>query len=248
MIQQQRVALVTGAARGLGRGIAVDLAAHGYRVVFTYRPGGTVPGETARRIRESGGEEPLAIAADHEREGETRAAIEAAQTALGPVDVLVHAVGPLLTHAFARASLVEYRALLDGNLTSAVEAAFAVLPAMRERRFGRIVFFGMNGSHATRPARNMSLYAAAKAAVVSFTRTLALEEARHGITVNAIEPGDIRNKDVDRAAARQIAANNPTGHAGSWEDVASAVRFLVSDDAAFINGVALAVDGGLANP
>lgn len=232
----------------MGRGIAVDLAAHGYRIAFTYRPGGTGPDETAHRIGESGGEEPFAIAADHQREGDTHAAIQAAQTALGAVDVLVHAVGPLLTHAFARASLAEYRALLDGNVTSAVEAAFAVLPSMRERRFGRLVFFGMNGSHATVPARNMSLYAAAKAAVVSFTRTLALEEARHGITVNAIEPGDIRDKDADRRSARLIAANNPTGHAGSWEDIASAVRFLVGDDAGFINGVALGVDGGFAQP
>ena len=77
----------------------------------------------------------------------------------------------------------------------------------------------------------MSLYGAAKAGVVAFARSLALEEAARGITSNVVEPGDIRNKDVDRAGARAIAAENPTGHAGSWEDVAYAVRFLVSDEA-----------------
>ncbi len=248
MNAKQRVALVTGAARGLGRGIAVDLAAHGYRVAFTFRPAGTPPDETARRIQAYTGDAPFAIPADHERDGQTRIAIEQALAAFGQLDVLIHAVGPLLTHAFRRASLAEYRTLFDGNVTSAVEAAFAVLPAMRERHFGRLVFFGMKGSHATAPARNMSLYAAAKAAVVCFARTLAVEEARHGITVNVIEPGDIREKDVDRSAARALVGDNPTGHAGSWEDVASAVRFLIDDDADFLNGITLPVDGGLTKP
>jgi len=244
----QRVALVTGAARGLGRGIAVDLAVRGYRVAFTYRPAGTAPDATASRIGAITGTEPLAVAADHEREGETEAAIREVEASFERIDVVVHAVGPLVTHAFSRASRDEYRRMIAGNLSSAVEAAFAVLPGMRARRFGRLVFFGMNGSHATVPARNMSLYAASKAAVVSFARTLALEEARHGITVNALEPGDIRDKDIDRAAARNVAAKNPTGHAGSWEDVASAVRFLVADESDFLNGVVLGVNGGLVDP
>ena len=149
---------------------------------------------------------------------------------------------------FAKSTLADYAAMLDGNLRSAVEGSFAVLPGMRERGFGRLVFFGMNGSHATLPARSMSLYGAAKAAVVAFARVLALEEASRGITVNVIEPGDIRDKKVDRAGASLIPANNPTGHAGSWQDVAYAVRFLVSDDASFINGMTLGVNGGLVEP
>jgi 3-oxoacyl-[acyl-carrier protein] reductase len=119
---------------------------------------------------------------------------------------------------------------------------------MRARGFGRLVYFGMNGSHATHPARSMSLYGAAKAAVVTFARTLALEEARHGITVNVIEPGDIRNKAHTRAQASAVAANNPTGRAGSWEDVADSVRFAVRDDAGFLNGMVLGVNGGLVEP
>jgi 3-oxoacyl-[acyl-carrier protein] reductase len=119
---------------------------------------------------------------------------------------------------------------------------------MRERRFGRLVFFGMNGSHVTQPARGMALYGAAKAGVVTFARTLALEEAAHGISVNVIEPGDIRDKDADRAAARAIPANNPTGHGGSWEDVADAVRFAIADENGFLNGMVLGVNGGLTEP
>lgn len=243
-----RAVLVTGAARGLAKGIALDLARAGYRVAFTFRPGGTPPGETLAALEAAGAEGPVAIGADHAQSGETGRAVGQAEAQLGRLDVLVHAVGPLVVKRFAKSTLDDYRAMLDGNLTSAVEAAFAILPGMRERRFGRLIFFGMNGSHVTQPARSMSLYGAAKAGVVAFARTLALEEARHGITVNAIEPGDIRNKDLDRAQARALSAANPTGHAGSWEDVAYAVRMLAADEASFLNGVTLGVNGGLAEP
>jgi 3-oxoacyl-[acyl-carrier protein] reductase len=224
-----RAVLVTGAARGLAQGIAADLAAHGYRVAFTYRTGGSSPDETLARIR-AHGVEALAIAADHAEAGATSAAVERAEGEFGRLDALVHAVGPIVVRSFERSSPADYAAMLDGNLRSAVEAAFAALPGMRARRFGRLVFFGMNGSHATLPARGMTLYGAAKA----------------GVT--AIEPGDIREKSLDRAASLQLPADNPTGHAGSWEDIAGAVRFLLGDDAGFFNGMTLGVNGGLAQP
>ena len=240
----RRTALVTSAARGLARGIAVDLARSGYRVVFTYRPGGSSPDETLAAVRAAGDPEVVAIAADHGIAGETERAVSAASAAAGPPEIYVHAVGPIVVKRFATATNDDYRAMIEGNLTSAVEGAFAVLPSMRDRRFGRIVYFAMNGSHLTQPAVGMSLYGAAKAGVVAFARTLALEEAERGITVNVVEPGDVRDKDADRAAAREIPANNPTGHAGSWEDIAYAVRFLVADDAGFVNGTTVGVNGG----
>ena len=248
MAQSGRVALVTGAARGIARAVVVDLASAGYRVAFTFRDGGTPPDQTLGAIRAVGGRDALAFAADHLQEGETARVVAAASEALGPVEIFIHAVGPIVVKRFTNLNAADYRTMLDGNLGSAVEGARAVLPAMRERGFGRLVYFGMNGSHATLPARGMTLYGAAKAAVVAFARALALEEAVRGITVNVIEPGDIRDKEIDRAGARLIAANNPTGHAGSSEDVAFAVRFLVSDDASFINGMTIGVNGGLVEP
>jgi 3-oxoacyl-[acyl-carrier protein] reductase len=242
-----RVALITGAAAGLGAGIATSLAAAGYRIAFTYRPGGTPPDETRTAVGEYD-PDVLAIANDlgsFIAGEELVAAIEARR---GPLDVVVHAVGPIVVRSFANSPPGDYRAMIDGNLGSAVALAAAALPGMRARGFGRCVFFGMNGSHATQPARSMALYGAAKAAVVTFARTLALEEARHGITVNVIEPGDIRNKAHTRDQARTMAAGNPTGHAGSWEDVADAVRFAVRDEAGFLNGMVLGVNGGLVEP
>jgi NAD(P)-dependent dehydrogenase (short-subunit alcohol dehydrogenase family) len=242
-----RVALVTGGAAGLAKGIAFDLARHGYRVAFTYRPGGTPPDAALAAVREYD-RGAIAVPADFgtfDAAAETVAAVEQAR---GPVEILVHAVGPIVVKSFARSSVEEYRAMVAGNLDSAVGLAFALLPGMRERAFGRLVFFGMNGSSTTQPARGMSLYGAAKAGVVTFARALALEEAKFGITANVVEPGDIRDKDATRAAARTQTANNPTGFAGSWEDIADAVRFLVADDAAFLNGMVLGVNGGLTEP
>jgi len=242
-----RVALVTGAAAGLGKGIAFALARDGYRVAFSYRPHGTPPDATLALVRRH---DPGAVAlpADLARAEDATRLVRGVEAARGPIEVLVHNVGPIVVKRFARCTADDARAMLDGNLGSAIALAFAVLPGMRERRFGRLVFFGMNGSSVTRPARGLALYGAAKAAVVTFARALALEEAEHGISVNVIEPGDIRDKDAGRAAARAVAANNPTGHAGSWEDVAAAVRFATADENGFLNGMVLGVNGGRAEP
>jgi 3-oxoacyl-[acyl-carrier protein] reductase len=242
----RRLVFITGAAAGLAQGVARELAP-GYRIAFTYRTGSTPPDETLAFVRPHDAD-AFAVAVDAAVPGSLSAAVESVVERRGPIDVLVHAIGPIVVRTFARSSIADYRAMVDGNLTSAVELAFAVLPAMRERQFGRLIFFGMNGSHATNPARGMTLYGAAKAGVVTFARALALEEAKFGITVNAIEPGDIRDKKADRTEARSIPANNPTGHAGSWQDIAYAVKFLAADDAAFINGAVVGVNGGLVDP
>ena len=242
-----RLALVTGAAAGLGKGIALRLAERGDRVAFTHRPGGTPPDATLALLRPHD-PDALAVGGDFGRFETASEVVRAVEAARGPVDVLVHAVGPLVLRRFLRSTPDDYRTMLDGNLGSAVALAFALLPGMRERQYGRLIYFGMNGSSVTQPARGMALYGAAKAGVVTFARTLALEEAVHGISVNVIEPGDIREKDDDRAAAGLHAANNPTGHAGSWEDVAAAVLFASAEENGFLNGMVLGVNGGLTGP
>ncbi len=242
-----RVALVTGAASGLAAGIARSLARDGYRIAFTYRPEGTAPDETLAAVAEYDAD-VLAVATDLRDLDHAHRLVADVAERRGPIDIVVHAVGPIVVRTFAGSTWDDYRAMIDGNLGTAVALASALLPSMRARRFGRWVFFGMNGSHATQPARSMSLYGAAKAGVVTFARTLALEEAHHNITFNVIEPGDIRDKNATRAVARTIAAQNPTGHAGSWEDIAAAVRFAVADDAGYLNGMVIGVNGGLINP
>ncbi|MBV9102078.1 MAG: SDR family oxidoreductase, partial [Candidatus Eremiobacteraeota bacterium] len=213
----------------------------------TYRPTGTSPQTTLEALGVHG-DQTLVVPADFAERGAGQHVVNTVEAQLGRLDVLVHTVGPMLYRRFERSTLADYDALVETNLRSTVEVAMAALPGMRAREFGRLIFFGMEGSHATIPAKGMSFYAAAKAGLVAFARTLAVEEAHRGITVNVIEPGDIRDKELHREAARATASNNPTRRAGSWEDVADAVRFLARDDAGFINGATLAVNGGLAEP
>ena len=242
-----RVVLVTGGAAGLAQGICLALARAGYRIAFTFRAGGTPPDTTLGIVRPFD-PDAVAIGEDVTQPQGALRAVEAAQQRSGALDVLVHALGPIVVKSFERSERDDYTRMIEGNLGSSVALAAAALPGMRERGFGRLVFFGMNGSHVTQPAPLMSLYGAAKAGVVTFARTLALEEAKHGITVNVIEPGDIRDKVADRRTARERTANNPTGHPGSWEDIAAAVRFAIADEAFYLNGMVLGVNGGLVEP
>jgi 3-oxoacyl-[acyl-carrier protein] reductase len=242
-----RVALVTGGAGGLAQGICLALAGAGYRIAFTFRPGGTAPDATLNLVRPFD-PDVAAIGEDLADTAGARRAIDGVERRRGPVDVAIHTLGPIVVKPFERSEPDDYQQMIEGNVGSSVALAFAVLPGMRARGFGRLVFFGMNGSHDTQPAPLMSLYAAAKAAVVTFARTLAVEEAKHGITVNVIEPGDIRDKTADRRTARARTANNPTGRPGSWEDIADAVLFAIGDDAFYLNGMVIGVNGGRVEP
>ncbi len=237
-------ALVTGAAAGLARTVAVDLASSGWfdRVVITYRE--TSPDATIAAIEANG---VPAVAHRVEFLGDESDVVHALESTMadGPYDVLVHGVGPMVVGRFEHASMQDYTEMFDGNVRSFVLAARAALPAMRERRFGRIVVFGMNGSSVTRPAKALPLHLAAKSALVALARTLAVEEASHGITINVVEPGDIRKKTISRAQALALTAGNPRGRPGTAEDVAAAVRFFVDPTHDFITGAVLGVTGGL---
>lgn len=239
-----RRALVTGAARGLAAGVAASLPEDGFaHVATTYRS--TSPDATLAAI-ESGGAAASATRIDFlDGESTVASALERAVREHGPFDTLIHGVGPLIVKRFERLTLDDYREMFDGNVRSAVLAARAVLPAMRSAGFGRIVFFAMLGSSETRPFRGFTLYQAAKSALVAFARCLAIEEARHGVTVNVVAPGYIRDKSLARAHALERSAVNPRGRPGSSDDVADAVRFLIAPERDFITGAVLDVTGGL---
>jgi len=238
-----RRALVTGGAGGLAAGIAPALAADGFaHVALTYRA--TPPDATLAAVRAAGAGASASRVDFLDDPATVTAALDALQREDGPFDTLVHAVGPLVVKRFARLTQADYREIFDGNVRSAVLAAQAVLPAMRAAGFGRIVFFGMLGAAQTQPFRGFSFYGAAKSALTAFARTLAVEEAAAGVTVNVVVPGDIREKTIGRAEARERPARNPAGRAGSYEDVADAVRFFVGVERDFVTGALLEVTGG----
>jgi 3-oxoacyl-[acyl-carrier protein] reductase len=241
------VVLVTGAARGLGQGIARELARDGDRIAFTYRNGGTPPDETLALVRPHD-PDVVAVPSALDDEASAQALIDAVVAARGPIEVLVHAIGPIVVKRFARSSLADYEAMIDGNLRSAVALALAVLPGMRERRFGRIVFFGMNGSSVTHPARGLALYGAAKAGLVAFARALALEEAAAGISVNVVEPGDIRDKTpTARPRTQSRRKTRPDMPArGKTSRLPCASPSPTKNG--FLNGMVIGVNGGLPEP
>lgn len=228
----------------MAAGIAAALPADGFEhVATTYRTTG--PDATIAAI-EAGGASASAVRVDFlDGAAVIAGALEGLVRDQGPFDTLVHGVGPFVVGRFERLTLDDYREMFDGNVRSAVLAARAVLPAMRTAGFGRIVFFAMLGSSETRPFRGFTLYAAAKSAVVALARCLAVEEAPHGITVNVVVPGDIRDKSVPRSRAVERPARNPRGRPGSYDDVADAVRFLVAAERDFITGAVLDVTGGV---
>ncbi|MHB8461163.1 MAG: SDR family oxidoreductase [Vulcanimicrobiaceae bacterium] len=232
-----RRALVTGAASGLCVGVAVSLARHGFsHVAMTHFQ--TPPDRVLAELRATGATASSTQIDFFSPADEITRKLAAFVQSEGPFDTLVHGVGPLHIARFAKATVDEYRAMFDGNVRSAMLALQAVLPAMRAAQFGRIVLFGMHGSAQTQPMPAFGLHLAAKSALVALGRTIAVEEAANGITLNMLEPGDIREKDLPREAARARGI-------GSFEDIADAVRFFVAAEASFVTGSVLAIDGGV---
>jgi 3-oxoacyl-[acyl-carrier protein] reductase len=244
MMPGARRALVTGAGSGMTAGIAVAIAQDGFeRIAFTYRA--SDPGATRTAIRLAGAS-PIAVRLDFAGDArDVAAALQRLVEDEGPFDTVIHGVGELTVKRFANLTLEDQVRALDVNLRSGLLVAHALLPHMREQRFGRVVFFGGNGSSETRPFRGFAAHQAAKSGLVAFARTLAVEEARHGITVNVIEPGDIRDKTQTREHARTQESPIPRGRPGSYEDVADVVRFLIAPERDFVTGAVIGVTGGL---
>jgi len=235
-----RVALVTGAARGIGRACAVALAADGCTVAVCDLLDGRAVAE------EVGG---LAIEMDVADGDAVRAGVARAEAELGPVDVLVNCAGWDRFAPFLETDEDFWRKVIAINYEGCLRTTHAVLGGMAERGWGRIV--NISSDAARVGSARESVYAGAKAAVVAFTKTIAREAARRGVTANAVCPGPTDTQllhDMAPDAEGMVEALTraiPMRRLGTPEDVAAAVRFLASDDAGFITGQTLSVSGGL---
>jgi 3-oxoacyl-[acyl-carrier protein] reductase len=238
-----RVALVTGASRGIGRAIATTLAARGARVVCAARGDHAV--EVAAAIAAEGGAAE-ALTMDVTDRASVDAAVSGIVSRHGRVDVLVSNAGIARDQLLIRMKPEDWDAVLATNLTAAFACSQAVLRPMIKQRRGRIIAISsVVGQMGNAGQVN---YAASKAGLVGFAKALAREVASRGITVNVVAPGMIET-DMTRAitsdARDQWAAQIPIGRLGSPADVAAAVCFLASDEAAYITGHVLAVNGGM---
>jgi 3-oxoacyl-[acyl-carrier protein] reductase len=238
-----RVSLVTGASRGIGRAIAQAFAAEGAHVVLAARDSAKLA-EAVAEIQAKGGKAE-ALAVDVADRASVEAAVAHVVSAHGRVDHLVNNAGVTRDNLLLRMKDEEWRQVLDTNLTGAFLCTQAVLKPMLKQRSGRIVTItsvvGLAGN------AGQANYAASKAGVIGFTKSVAREVASRGITANAIAPGFI---ETDMTAAMSEKARDavfaaiPLGRVGRPEDVAGAALFLVSDAAAYVTGQVLAVDGG----
>ncbi|MDB5059611.1 MAG: 3-oxoacyl-(acyl-carrier-protein) reductase [Chloroflexi bacterium] len=242
------VALVTGATKGIGRGIALELARQGARVAVTHRVDGPAVRETLEALSGAGPREHLAVAGDVRHGSQVRSMVAEVAARLGPVDILVNNAGIGLYKAASDLSEGEWDLMIDTNLKGPFLCAQAVAPGMIARQWGRIINITSTGS--IRVVRGMGIYSASKAGLAMLTQAFAAEWGRDGITVNGVGPSTVPT-DINRAAlaepgmleAEQRA--NPSGRIGTTDDIAAAVAFLASDAASWINGQNLIVDGGL---
>jgi len=241
----QRVALVTGSSRGLGRHIALRLAGDGFAVAVNGRTADGDADRVAAQIREQGGVAG-AFAADVTEETEVGELVRAIDLKLGPVSVLVlNATGPQPEAPLEEVGWEDHLEQLDFFVKSPVLLGRAVVPGMRERGWGRIVEIDSEVVDLPPPGR--SAYVTAKSAQVGLTRSWARELAPHGITVNAVSPGFVpveRHADVPAEVRDVYLTSVPAGRMGTPEEVAHAVSFFASDAAGFITGQRLVVDGG----
>lgn len=242
---ERQVAIVTGAARGIGRAVAQQLAADGFAVVVNYRGDEDLAMSLVDELKH-GGAEALAVQADITNADDVATLIETTLNTFGRLDVLVNNAGITRDTLLMRMSEADWDAVLTTNLKGAFLCSKAAIRPMMRQRSGAIVnltsVVGLVGN------AGQANYAAAKAGLVGFTKSLAKEVGSRGITVNAVAPGfietrltDVLSDDLKEGAKAQI----PLGRLGQPEDVASAVAFLVSPGARYITGHVLSVDGGM---
>ncbi len=242
----ERIAVVTGASRGIGRAIALELGKRGATVVVNYNASPDAANEVVQMIQ-AGGAQGMAFKADVSTEEGANELIKAAVDAYGKLDILVNNAGTTRDNVIMMMKAEDFDTVIQTNLRSTWLCSKAAVRTMMRKRYGRIV--NVSSISGVMGNAGQTNYSASKAGIIGFTKALAREVASRGITVNAVAPGFVLTdltKDLPAEITEQLNKNIPLGRWGTVDDVAQATAFLASDDASYITGHVLVVDGGLA--
>ena len=241
----QRVAVVTGGMGGLGEAICIKLSGMNYKVVATYSPGNTKSADWLAEMKKLG-HTFHAVQVDVANFDSCAQAVKQIETEVGPIDVLVNNAGITRDTTFKKMSKIDWDTVMRTNLDSVFNMTKAVLDDMVERNWGRVI--NVSSVNGQKGAFGQTNYSAAKAGMHGFTKALALEVARKGVTINTISPGYIGTKMVmaipKEVLDTKIVPQIPVGRLGKPEEVAGLVAYLCSEEAAFVTGANIAINGG----
>ncbi|MHB8960048.1 MAG: 3-oxoacyl-[acyl-carrier-protein] reductase [Candidatus Limnocylindrales bacterium] len=240
-----KTALVTGGSRGIGRAIVLRLATQGADVAFSYKGNAAAAQATAGDV-EALGRRAVAVQADARSQEGAEALVKGVLAEFGKIDILVNNAGITRDNLIMRMGADEWSEVLETNLFGAFYALKAVTRPMLKARGGRIINITSVSGQAGQTGQ--ANYSSAKAGLIGLTKAAARELASRGITVNAVAPGFVLTEltqDLPQALMDEITARTPLGRFGTTEEIANAVAFLASDEAGYITGQVLAVDGGL---
>ena len=238
----EKVALVTGGAKGIGRAVALDLANRGWSVAICYRASAQEAGEVLDAAKK-GGSKALAVQSDV---SDPKLAAELAgrvKEEFGGIDALINCAGPYHRISLLQETLEGWHSMFDNNLHPVFYLSQAVIPGMKERQWGRIICFSMANAEQLVAQPQLTAHYITKVGLVILMRSLARLVAPYGITANCIAPGFIDSGSAPKAELEGAAKRIPAGYVGSVDDTAAVVRFLLSDEARYINGANIQISG-----
>ncbi|MGH7795697.1 MAG: SDR family NAD(P)-dependent oxidoreductase [Candidatus Binatia bacterium] len=238
----RRVALVTGGARGIARGVALDLASRGWSVAICYRTSAKDAAEVMSAVEQAGAK-GLAIQCDVSNSDAAAGLVRKVHRQWGRVDALINGAGPYQRVSLLQETNQGWHSMFDNNLHPVFYLARAVIPIMKERRWGRIVCFSMANAEQLIAQPQLTAHYISKVGLLALSRSFAKLIAPDGITMNCVSPGFIDSGSAPKEELERMVKFIPAGYVGAVDDVVAAVRFLLSEEARYVNGASIQVNG-----